>query len=245
MSLSPSELERYSRQLSIRGFGVKGQKKLKNSKVVVVGVGGLGCLSSLYLAAAGVGRIVLVDKGRFTLKNLNRQVLCWQKDIGRFKAEVAKEKLEEFNPEIKVETVIEEITEESVQEIIGKTDVVVDGMDNWKTRFIVNKYCVKQHIPFVHAGVSEMHGQITTIMPGEGPCLRCIFPRNPPEVENIPILGATPAFFAALQVIETVKLITGFGEPLVGRMLFVDGREMAVEIVKMKRNANCPVCGSL
>lgn len=245
MSLSSLELERYERQMLISSWGVEGQRKLKTAKVAVVGIGGLGCSTSLYLAAAGIGRIILVDKGKFKLNNLNRQVLCWQKDLGRFKAKVAKEKLEAFNPEIKVEAVADEVTKEKVHNLIGKVDVIVDGLDNWKTRFIINDYCVIQRIPFVHAGVSGMHGQITTIVPGEGPCLRCIFPKIPPEVENVPVLGATPAFFASLQVIETVKLITGLGEPLVGRMLFIDGKEMAVEIVRMKRRVNCPICSNL
>ena len=242
MGLSPSELERYNRQMLIANWGVEGQRKLKNAKVAVVGIGGLGCLSSLYLAAAGVGRIILVDKGKFKLNNLNRQVLCSQKDLGRFKAEVAKEKLEAFNPEIKVEALVNEVTEENVSNIIGRVGVVLDGLDNWKTRFVLNDYCVKQNLPFVHAGVSGMHGQLITIVPGEGPCLRCILPKPLPEVERVPVLGATPALFASLQVTETVKLITGIGEPLVGRMLFVDGKEMTIGIVEVKRTPNCPVC---
>ena len=243
LKLSPLELERYNRQISIPNLGVKGQLKLKRAKVAVVGIGGLGCLSSLYLAAAGVGNLILIDKGKFKLKNLNRQVLCWQKDIGKPKVEVAKEKLESFNPEIKIEALNAEIREENVQEIIGKVDVVVDGLDNWKTRFIINKYCVASDIPFIHGGVSELHGQITTVMPKKGPCLRCIFPKNPQEIKDIPVLGATSAFIASLQVIEVIKLITRIGEPLSGRMLFIDGKEMAIEIARIERNVNCPVCG--
>jgi len=245
MSLSPLELERYSRQIPIAGWGVEGQRRLKGAEVVVVGIGGLGCLSSLYLAAAGVGRIILVDKERFELNNMNRQILCWHDDLGRFKAEVAKEKLEAFNPEIEVEAVVSEVTEGNVKEIVGEADVVVDGLDNWGTRFIINEYCVRESVPFVHAGASGMCGQITTIIPIEGPCLRCIFPEAPPEVENVPVLGATPAFLASLQVMETVKLITGIGTPLVGRILFIEGEEMTVEDVKIKRTADCPVCGDL
>jgi len=158
MSLSSSELERYNRQMLISGWGVEGQRKLKDAKVAVVGMGGLGCLSSLYLVAAGVGKMILVDKGKFKLNNLNRQILCWQKDIGRFKVEAIKEKLQAFNPEIKVEAMVVEVTEENVHDIIGKVNVVLDGLDNWKTRFTINDYSVMRHIPFVHAGVSEMHG---------------------------------------------------------------------------------------
>jgi len=245
VSLSPSELEQYDRQMLIPGLGTDGQKKLKAAKVAVAGVGGLGCPASIYLAAAGIGKINLVDNERFELNDLNRQILCWQKDIGRFKAEVAKEKLEALNSQIEVEAVVAEITKDNVQNVIGDVEVVVDGQDNWKTRFIMNEYCVTHNVRFIHAGVSALHGQITTIVPGKGPCLRCIFPKDPPERERIPVLGATPALFASLQVMETVKLITRMGRPLVGRMLFANGEEMVFETVEVKRNVECPVCGNL
>ena len=245
MSLSPSELERYDRQMLIPGLGLEGQIKLKSTKVAVAGIGGLGCPTSLCLAAAGIGKIILIDKGKFKLGNLNRQILGWQKDIGKFKAEVAKEKLEASNPEIEVEAVVAEITGENAHNLMGDVDMVVDGQDNWKTRFVINEYCVTHNIPFIHAGVSALHGQVTTIVPGNGPCLRCIFPKDPPEVERVPVLGATPALLASLQVMEAVKLVTGIGKPLVGRMLFVNGEEMVFETVEVKRSMECPVCGSL
>ena len=245
MGLSSLELERYNRQMLICDLGLEGQRRLRASKVVVAGIGGLGCLSSLYLAASGFGEIILVDKGKFKLSDLNRQILCWQRDVGRFKADVAKEKLVALNPEIQVEALLAEITKDSVHDVIGDANVVVDGLDNWRTRFVINEYCVMQGIPFVHAGVSALHGQMITIVPSKGPCLRCIFPKEPPEVERVPVLGATPALFAALQVMEAIKLITGIGEPLVGRMLFLNGKEMEFDTVEMKRNVKCPICGNL
>jgi molybdopterin/thiamine biosynthesis adenylyltransferase len=245
MSLSSSELERYNRQMLISGWGLEGQRKLKASKVVVAGTGGLGCLSSLYLAAAGIGKITLADEGKFKLSDLNRQVLSWQRDLGRFKAEVAKEKLEALNPGIEVEALVAEITNDSVDDIIQDADIVIDGLDNWRTRFIINGYCVTKGMPFIHAGVSALHGQMLTIVPDKGPCLRCVFPKDPPEVERVPVLGATPALLASLQVIEAVKLVTGIGKPLAGRMLFINGKEMAFETVEMKRNVKCPICGDL
>lgn len=245
MSLSPSELERYGRQIQISGWGIEGQEKLKAAKVAVIGIGGLGCPTSIYLTAVGVGKIILIDNEKFELNNLNRQILGWQRDIGKSKAKVAKEKLEALNSEIEVEAVVAEITRDNVHNLIGDVDVIVDGQDNWKTRFILNEYCVTRGIPFVHAGVSAMHGQMTTIVPGKGPCLRCIFPKDPPEVEEIPVLGATPALFASLQVMEAIKLVTGIGRLLVGRMLFASGEEMAFETVEVKRNIKCPVCGGL
>lgn len=245
MSLSSSELERYERQMLISGWGTEGQKKLKAAKVAVAGMGGLGCPASIYLTAVGVGKLILIDKEKFELNNLNRQILGSQKDIEKAKAEVAKEKLEALNSKVEVKAVVAEITKQNVHNLIGNVDAVLDGQDNWKTRFIINEHCVTHNIPFIHAGISALHGQITTIVPGEGPCLRCIFPKDPPEVEKIPVLGATPALFASLQVMETVKLITTIGKPLVARMLFADAEEMVFETVEVKRNVECPVCGNL
>jgi len=245
MSLSQSELERYERQMLISGWGVEGQKKLKAARVAVVGMGGLGCPASIYLTAVGIGKLIIVDKDKFELHNLNRQILGWHKDVGRFKAKVAEEKLEALNSEVEIEAIVGEIGRENVQDVIGDVDVVVDGQDNWEARFIINEYCVTHNIPFVHAGVSALHGQMTTIVPHKGPCLRCIFLKDPPEAERIPVLGATPALFASLQVMETVKLVTGIGKPLIGRMLFINGDEMIFETVEVKRNVKCPVCSSL
>jgi len=244
MSLSQPEIERYSRQMLIPRWGLEGQRKLKASKVLIAGLGGLGCLSSLYLAAAGVGKIILIDKEKFDLNNLNRQVLCSHRDLGRFKAEVAKEKLEALNPEIEVEAIVLGITENNVSDVMRDADVIVDGLDDWRTRFIINDYCVMRGIPFVHAGVSEFYGQITTLAPGNGPCLRCIFLREPPEVKVVPVLGATSALLASLQVMEVIKLITRIGKPLIGRMLFIDGEETVFETVEIMRNANCPICAT-
>jgi adenylyltransferase/sulfurtransferase len=245
MDMSPSELNRYDRQILISELGLEGQRKLKASKIVVAGVGGLGCTASLYLAAAGVGKIILVDKGKFKSSDLNRQILCWEGNLGQFKSQVAKAKLEASNSDIEVEASVAEITSNSVARIIDDANVVVDGLDNWKTRFIINKHCVTQGIPFVHAGVYALHGQMTTILSGKGPCLRCIFPRTPSEVKRVPVLGATPALLATLQVMEAIKLIAGIGEPLVGRLLFISGKEMTFETINMKRTDDCPVCGSL
>lgn len=245
MSLSSFELRRYERQMLISGWGVKAQRKLKGAIVAVAGIGGLGCPVSLYLASAGIGKIILIDSDKFRLNNLNRQVLGWQKDIGRLKAEVAKEKLDSLNPEVQVEAIVAKINEDNINDIIGMVDIIIDGQDNWKTRFIINEYCITHSISFIHAGVSGFHGQMTTILPGQGPCLRCIFPIDPPEANEIPVLGATPALFASLQVIETIKIVTGIGKPLVGRMLFVDAREMEFETVEVKRTPECPVCSFL
>jgi len=226
----------------INGWGTEGQKKLKKSTVAVAGVGGLGCVSSTYLAAAGIGKLVLIDNDKSSLSDLNRQILYSQKDIGHYKAETARERLRILNPEVEIATIQEEITVDSVSKVVGKVDVVVDGLDNWKTRFIVNDYCVKNHVPFVHAGVSQFYGQIITVMPGKGPCLRCIFPKEPIETKLNPIFGATPSALASFQVMEVAKILTGIGKPLIGRMLFIDGEEMTIETAEIKKNPNCPTC---
>jgi adenylyltransferase/sulfurtransferase len=243
VSLDPSELERYDRQMRIPGWGVEGQKKLKAARVTVAGAGGLGCPVSLYLAAAGVGHITIIDKETVELSNLNRQVLHWQADIGKYKADSVVAKLRSLNSSIEVEAVKAEITEKSVRGLIKDADIVVDGMDNFTTRFILNYGCVKEDIPFVHAGVYGLDGQMTTIIPKKGPCLQCIFPEKPPEFEKFPVAGVTPATLAILQALETIKLIIGLGKPLVGRMLLFDGDALTFSTMEVRRDPNCPVCG--
>jgi molybdopterin/thiamine biosynthesis adenylyltransferase len=244
-TLSNSELKRYSRQMLIPGWGEEGQKKLKSAKVVVAGVGGLGCPASAYLAAAGVDRLVIADNEKFDLSNMNRQILGWRKDLGKFKAETAAKKLRELNPEIKIEPVNSKITEANINQLVQDADVVIDAMDNWDTRFVINAACVEKGIPFVHAGVYGLHGQLTTIMPGKGPCLRCILPKTPKETGTIPVAGATAAFFASLQVFEALKLITGIGKPLIGRMLIFDAEDISFTVVDIGKNANCAVCADV
>lgn len=229
----------------IPGWGEEGQTKLKRAKIVVAGVGGLGCPVSLYLAAAGVGNLLLIDNGRFELSNLNRQILGFQKDIGRLKAKAAKAKLEAINPEIDVSTKIVTITKDNVCSLIRGSDIVVDAMDNWETRFLINEGCVRERIPLVHAGIYGWSGQMTTIMPGKGPCLRCVITKSPPEVKPFPVLGATPGLFAMLQVMEVVKLLICRGEPLVGKLLIFDGEDMNFDLVKISRNPNCPICKNI
>jgi len=241
--LTDKELLRYDRQLIIPGWGIKGQLKLKRSKVVVIGAGGLGSPVSMYLTAAGVGNLVIIDRDKYELSNLNRQLLGWQKDVGQPKAMAAKEKLEALNSDINIEAVTKEITEESVQGLLKGANVVVDGTDNWAVRFIANEECVRQRIPFVHAGVQGFFGQVTTIIPMEGPCLRCIIPKPPPDVKRFPVVGVTPGFFAMLEAMEVLKAIVGLGSLLVGKVLIFNGEDMTFDILEVQRNPNCPVCG--
>lgn len=245
MKLTPNEMERYDRQIRMRGLGKNGQLKLKKAQVMVAGAGGLGCPVSLYLIAAGVGYLAVVDKETVELSNLNRQVLHWSDDVGKMKSVSVLEKLHQLNPEVEIEAVPKMITPNNVQELVHGFTVVVDCMDNWRTRFVLNEACVRENVPFVHAGVHSLYGQITTIIPGKGPCLQCILPKIPPEKEKIPILGPTAGILGLLEALEIIKIITGMGEPLVGRMLHFDGETMRFQEIKVERRTDCPVCGSL
>jgi molybdopterin/thiamine biosynthesis adenylyltransferase len=245
MTFSSAELERYDRQIRIKGLEKSGQLKLKKARVLVVGAGGLGCPASLYLVAAGIGHIAVVDKETVELSNLNRQVLHWNDDIGKPKGVSVIEKLRQLNPEVTVEAIQKVLTTENARQLVKDFTVVVDALDNWRTRFLLNKACVEEKIPFVHAGVYALYGQITTIFPGKGPCLQCILPQIPPEEEKFPVLGATAGTLGLLEALETIKIITGLGEPLVGRLLHFDGEIMSFQEIKVERRGNCPVCGSL
>jgi molybdopterin/thiamine biosynthesis adenylyltransferase len=245
MPFSSAELERYDRQIRIKGLGKSGQSKLKKARVIVMGAGGLGCPASFYLVAAGVGHVAVVDKEIVELSNLNRQVLHWSDDIGRPKGVSMAEKLRQLNPEVTVEPLQKVVTTNNARQIIKGFTVVVDALDNWRTRFLLNKACVKEKIPFVHAGVHGLYGQITTILPGKGPCLQCILPKIPPEEEKFPVLGAAVGTLGLLEALETIKLVTGLGEPLIGRMLHFDGEAMSFQEIKVERRTTCPVCGSL
>jgi adenylyltransferase/sulfurtransferase len=243
--LSEDELLRYGRQIIYPGFGKSGQKRLLSSHVVVVGVGGLGCAASMYLAYAGVGHISIVDDDAVELSNLNRQMLHWEKDIGKKKPASAAAKLRRINSAIKITPVCKRVTERNADDIIKGADVVIDGLDNFKTRFVINAACVGNGTPFIHGGINGLVGQVTTIVPGKTPCLACIYPTMPESEDTIPMFGVTPALVASLQVMEAIKLIAGFGETLQGRMLYFNGETMEFACEDLVRNPECVVCGAV
>ena len=245
MEMQDERFLRYDRQMRVEGFGREGQLKLRRACVVVIGLGGLGCPSATYLAMAGVGKLKLVDKGEVDLSDLNRQFLYGPEDLGKPKARVAAEKLGSLNPDVDVEALEVELDEDSLPEVLKGADVVLDGLDNWRTRFLVNEACVEAGIPFIHAGIRSFYGQMTTVMPGRGPCLRCILRTTPPEEEVVPVLGPTPGVMGSLQALEAIKVLTGLGEPLVGRLLIFDGLKMKFEEVRVDRSPGCPVCGHI
>lgn len=243
MELTSEELERYDRQIRMSQLGQRGQLELKNARVTVVGAGGLGSPSSIYLAAAGVGYITVIDEEKVELSNLNRQIGHWSRDLGRSKSTSLIEKIRALNPNVKLKAVTREIKPETASDLISNSTVVLDCLDNWDTRFILNHACVDNRIPLVHAGVHSLYGQITTILPGRGPCLRCILPETPPSESKIPVLGAIAGTLGLLEALETIKIVTGIGEPLVGRMLYLDGETSSFYEIKVNRRDDCPTCG--
>ncbi len=242
MELSLSERERYSRQILI--FGEEGQKKLKNARVVVAGVGGLGCPAALYLASQGVGKIRIIDKDVVEASNLNRQTLHWTRDIKKPKVESASEKLKEVNRDVEIEKFLVEINEKNVNELLEGSDAVIDAMDNFPTRFILNEAAVKLRIPFFHGSIYGLEGRAMTVIPGKTACLRCFFSESPPK-EVFPVLGSTPALIAMIQVTEVIKYLTGVGRLLENRYLIYDGESMTFREIKIRRNPECPVCGKI
>jgi len=240
-----TEPVRYARQIKIRGFGPEGQLKLKNSRIVVAGVGGLGCYSSLSLASAGVGRLTLIDEGFVEMSNLNRQVLYRDSDLGKAKAEVARERLSQVNPLIDIVSVGVKITGENAGDLIRGAHVVVDGMDNFPGRMILNAACFKEGMPFVYGGIHGLKGMVTTIIPGKTPCLACMTSGSSEATNGVPVLGSVPALIGSIQALETVKLLTGIGRPLAGKLLSFDGELGQCFVHGTLKRDSCPVCGGL
>src|SRR5215471_7077476 len=227
MPLSPSDLARYSRHLALREIGVAGQEKLKAAKVLVIGAGGLGSPSILYLAAAGVGTIGIVDFDKVDVSNLQRQILFASASVGAPKAEVAKARLLELNPDLKIHAHQVELRAANVLEIFSNYDIVLDGTDRFATRYLTNDACVLQRKPLVSAAIHRFEGQAMTYVPDRGPCYRCLFPEPPtdglvPNCAEAGVLGVLPGVLGTIQATEAIKLITGIGELLVGRLLTYD-----------------------
>lgn len=241
--LTPSELSRYDRQLRFAPLGEPGQRRLKSAHVVVVGLGGLGGAAAMYLAAAGLGQLTLVDGGVVELSNLNRQILYGEQDIGKHKASVAADRLRQLNSSTRLNGVCLQIDAETVHSVLGEVDLVVDALDNMEARFILNEVCVVTQTPLIHGGLLGLRGEVSTIVPFQGPCLHCshrvLRARKGPR----PVVGAAAGLVASIQVLEAVKLLAGFGQNLVGQILYVDGETLAISIERVDRDPSCPVCG--
>jgi len=238
--LTENELKRYERQIRI--FGVDGQERLKNAKVFVAGAGGLGSAISIYLAAAGIGRIRIVDHEKIELSNLNRQILYCDEDVGREKAASAEEKLKKINPDVSLEAISETIEENNVLELVDDFDLIVDAMDNFHTRYLLNRTAIVKNIPFFYGAINGLYGQATTIIPGKTACLRCIFP-EPPLSMTFPVVGATCGVIGCIQVTEIVKYIVKMGSSLENRLLLWDGLNAKIDEIEIERNPSCEDCG--
>jgi molybdopterin/thiamine biosynthesis adenylyltransferase len=247
-TLTPEQAQRYSRHLLIPEIGERGQLKLLSSKVLLIGAGGLGSPAALYLAAAGVGTLGIVDSDVVDATNLQRQILHNTERLGRPKVESARETIAALNPDVKVNAYQERLTAENIDRITAGYDVIVDGADNFPTRYLVNDASVKHKIPVVHGSIYRFEGQVTVFKPFEGPCYRCLF-HQPPPPELAPscaeagVLGVLPGIIGSIQANEAIKLLLGIGEPLIGRYLLYDALDETFREVKLRRDPNCPVCG--
>jgi sulfur-carrier protein adenylyltransferase/sulfurtransferase len=249
MPLSPAEVARYSRHLALREIGVAGQEQLKAAKVLVIGAGGLGSPSILYLAAAGVGTIGIVDFDKVDVSNLQRQVLFDTASIGEPKAEAAAKRLRALNPDLNVIAHQVELRAGNVRKMFSDYDIVLDGTDRFATRYLTNDACVILGKPLVSAAIHRFEGQALTYVPNLGPCYRCLFPEPPadglvPNCAEAGVLGVLPGVLGTIQATEAIKLITGIGEPLIGRLLTYDALDLRFDEFKFARRDDCAVCST-
>jgi len=248
MRLSDEQVERYSRHILLPEIGGAGQARLLQAKVLVAGAGGLGSPAALYLAAAGVGTLGIVDSDAVELSNLQRQIIHTEGDVGRPKTESAARRIRELNPDVQVIAHQQRLTSHNILGMLAGYDVVVDGTDNFAARYLINDACVLAGKPLSHGAVLRFEGQATTILPGRGPCYRCLFPEPPPPgvvptCQDAGVLGAVAGVIGAIQASEAVKVILGIGEPLVGRLLTYDALGASFREVAVPRDPKCALCG--
>ncbi|HEX8918929.1 MAG TPA: molybdopterin-synthase adenylyltransferase MoeB [Chloroflexota bacterium] len=247
-TLTPEQMHRYSRHVLVPEVGEEGQLKLLDSKILLIGAGGLGSPAALYLAAAGVGTIGLVDADVVDESNLQRQVIHTTDRVGMSKVESARQGINALNPEVKVVGHEMRITAENADEIVSQYDIVLEGSDNFDTMYLLNEVCVRLGKPDITSSILGFEGQITTILPGESACYYCIYPEAPPPAlapscSEVGVLGVLPGIMGLLQATEAIKLVLGIGEPLAGRLLLFDALTTSFTELKLRRNPDCPVCG--
>lgn len=248
MKLREDQIERYSRQIILPNLGGKGQEKLLNAKVLIIGAGGLGSPCALYLAGAGIGKIGIVDSDVVELNNLQRQILHSTKNVGKLKVESAKERINDINPDVEVIPYKLRLTSENIFDVIKDYDAVVDGSDNFPTRYLANDACVISNKPLFHGGIFRYDGQVITIIPGKSACYRCLFPEPPPpglvpSCQEAGILGVVAGIIGILQANEVLKYILDIGELLTGKLLVYNSLDSSFRQVNVPRNSECPVCG--
>ena len=242
--LSRDELRRYDRQIMIPELGEEGQEKLKKSKIFIAGAGGLGSPVSIYLAAAGVGKIIIADNDSVEMSNLNRQILHWRKDVGFKKTESAREKISSINECVNIEVIDKTITEANITEFTKGCDAIVDAMDNIGTRFVLNKAAIVRRIPLFHGAVNGMEGRATTIIPGKTACIGCMYQADVKSAK-FPVLGVTPGLIGIIQATEVIKYLTGMGDLLENRLLIYDGMDLKFKEFRLNRNPECTECAML
>jgi adenylyltransferase/sulfurtransferase len=248
LHFSEEQVQRYSRHIILPEVGVDGQEKLLSSRVLIAGMGGLGSPAALYLAAAGIGTFGLVDFDVVELSNLQRQVIHTTEDLGKPKVKSAEETIKAINPDATVHQYRQRITSETIADIITDYDLVLDGTDNFPTRFLLNDACLLTGKILVYGAVLRFDGQVSVFAPNQGPCYRCFIPEMPPpgavpSCQQGGILGVLPGVIGILQATEAIKLLIGVGEPLIGRLLLFDALSMEINEVKLRRDPNCPACG--
>jgi len=244
--LSPADRERYRRQLMLTGFTADHQRWLGRSTALVAGVGGLGGTAALYLAAAGIGRLILVHAGNLTLSNMNRQVLMKHKGIGKSRVAQAKRTIQELNPEVEIEIVDERITTANVENLLRTARIALSARPNFSERRALNRACIEKGIPMVEAAMNGMEGYLFNVVPRVSPCIHCVYPEDDPSWEEMgfPVLGAVSGMLGCLMALETIKLLTGYGKPLLSEMLVFNTIDMDFRKVKIPRDEHCEVCRS-
>ncbi|MEA2054260.1 MAG: HesA/MoeB/ThiF family protein [Candidatus Thermoplasmatota archaeon] len=242
--LTKRDLERYDRQIVIPNFGREGQEKLKGVSVAVAGVGGLGSAVGIYLAVAGIGRILIIDNDKIKVSNLNRQILYWDEDVGKNKVESAVEKIMKMNSDIKIIGIKEKIGRGNVTDLLKYVDAIVDCMDNFPSRYLLNDASLKLGIPLFHGACEGLEGRATTIIPRKTPCLKCIYPRFPSH-KKFPILGAVTGTIGTIQATEVVKFFVGMEPLLTNKLLVYDAQFLTYDLIKIERDPKCPSCGGL
>ncbi len=249
ISLTNEQLERYSRHIILKEVGAKGQKKLLEAKVLIIGAGGLGAPAAMYLAAAGVGTIGIADADEVDLSNLQRQIIHSTADVGKAKVKSAEETMNSLNPDVKVNTYRTFVGADNIMDLIAEYDFIIDGTDNFPAKFLINDACVMAKKPFSHAGIIRFKGQLMTYVPDKSPCYRCVF-KNPPPKDAVPtckqagVIGAMGGVIGSLQAMEAIKYIIGKGELLTGKLLTYDALTMEFHTIKLPSNTSkCAVCG--
>ena len=244
-SLSEREVERYRRQLMLSGFDLERQEVLRNSAALIAGIGGLGGTAALYLAVAGIGKMTLAHSGRLTRSNMNRQVLMRDDWIGRPRVDQAKRTIEGMNPDVEIEINDARSSEDNIESLLEGMDIAISARPNFHERRVLNKACVRKGTPMVEAAMNGMEGYIFNVVPGETPCLHCLYPEDDPSWEELgfPVLGAVSGALGCLMAIEAIKLLTGYGKPMISQMLVFNTFDMEFRKVKIRRDPGCRICG--